>query len=104
MNDKHSEAKSTSNTPTESAGQCAALNQAALLDLLRRLENVQENAYSCEETFDLLDEYVELVVTDEEAAALMPLVKNHLDMCPDCRERYEILLRILEAEPFALAE
>ncbi|NKQ34138.1 MAG: hypothetical protein HF973_00810 [Chloroflexi bacterium] len=104
MNDKNREAKLNSNMPEESAGQCSTLNQAALLDLLHRLENVQENAYSCEETFDLLDEYVELVVTDEEAAALMPLVKNHLDMCPDCRERYEILLRILEAEPFVPAE
>ena len=101
MNDKNRGAESNSSAHEESAGQCSTLNQTALLDLLRRLENVQENAYSCEETFDLLDEYVELVVTDEEAAALMPLVKNHLEMCPDCRERYEILLRILEAEPFA---
>ncbi len=103
MNEKHSEAKANNHTAGESAGQCAALDRPALLDLLRRLENVQENAYSCEETFALLDEYVELVVTDEEAAALMPLVKNHLDMCPDCREGYEVLLRILEAEPLAPA-
>ncbi len=104
MNEKPLGTESKNKAREESAGQCSTLNQAALLDLMRRLENVEENAYSCEETFDLLDEYVELVVTDEEAAALMPLVKNHLDMCPDCRERYEILLRILEAEPFTPTE
>ncbi len=104
MNEKPTGTEPQNRAHEESNGQCSALDQAALLDLLRRLENVQENAYSCEETFALLDEYVELIVTDEEAAALMPLVKNHLDMCPDCRERYEILLRILETESFTPAE
>lgn len=99
MSEKPTERKPQKNRDEPSAQGQATLNQTALLDLLRRLENVQANAYSCEETFALLDEYVELVVTREEAAVLMPLVKNHLEMCPGCREGYEMLRRILETEP-----
>ena len=74
----------------------ASLNQEQLVDLLHRLERTIENAYSCEEVYALLDEYVELVADDEEAKKLMPLVQNHLDMCPDCRDEYEILLHVLK--------
>lgn len=98
MNEEELKAKGQHEAPPQTTGQCAPLNQEALVDLLHKLEHLQENAYSCEETYALLDEYVELVMTDEEAAALMPLVKNHLDMCPDCREQYEILLHILDTD------
>jgi hypothetical protein len=77
-----------------------SLNQEALVDLMRRLEKTMENAYSCEEVFALLDEYVELVTDDEEAKRLMPLVENHLDICPDCKDEFEVLLHILQtADP-----
>ncbi|MCA9918069.1 MAG: zf-HC2 domain-containing protein [Anaerolineales bacterium] len=72
------------------------MNQDHLVDLMQRLEYTMENAYSCEEAFALLDEYVELVASHEEARRLMPLVQNHLDMCPDCRDEFEILLHVLK--------
>lgn len=74
------------------------LTEEALVTLLQRLEQTQENAYSCEEVFALLDEYVELVASDEEAAQLMPFVKNHVDSCADCTVVYEALLHILKSE------
>ncbi len=74
----------------------ARLNEAQMVGLMERIEKTLENAYSCEEAFDLLDEYVELVADDKEARQLMPLVKNHIDMCPDCRDQFEILLHILK--------
>ena len=73
-----------------------AINQDNLVNLMQRLENTLDDAYSCEEAYALLDEYVELVATDEEAKQLMPLVKNHIDMCQDCRKEFEILLHILQ--------
>lgn len=72
------------------------INQTHLVDLMHRLEHTMEGVYSCEEAFALLDEYVELVASDEEARRLMPLVQNHLDMCPDCRDEFEILLHVLK--------
>ena len=86
-----------SSKPTAQQAEDAALNQQMLVDLMHRLEITTENAYCCEEVFALLDEYVELVADDEEARQLMPLVKNHLDMCPDCRDEYEMLLHVLKS-------
>ncbi len=73
-----------------------AISQEHLVDLMHRLEHTMEGVYSCEEAFALLDEYVEMVATDEEAKRLMPLVQNHLDMCPGCKDEFEILLHILK--------
>ncbi len=43
-----------------------------------------------------LDEYVEKQVQGENAARLMPLLREHFDLCPDCCEEYEALLNVLE--------
>lgn len=77
------------------AGQ-ATLTTELVVELMERLEKTTEDAYCCDEVFALLDEYVELVADDEEAKQLMPLVKNHLDKCPDCHDQYEVLLHVLK--------
>jgi hypothetical protein len=53
------------------------------------------DACTCHEAYELLDEYVDLVDNNEEAEALMPIVKHHLDRCPNCRGLYEDLLQAL---------
>jgi len=45
----------------------------------------------------LLDQYAEMALRGEDPAELLPLVHYHLDMCPDCKEEYEALVRILQA-------
>lgn len=40
---------------------------------------------------------VEAVMRGDDVARLMPLVQHHLDMCPDCREEFEALLRAVQA-------
>lgn len=78
------------------------LDSDTLQQLMRLVDETREGEYNCAETFDLLDEYVELVVSDEEAAALMPLVQRHLEQCPGCQEQYETLLAILQDPPTAV--
>ena len=73
-----------------------AVDEDTASSLMRLIERTNEDEYCCEETFDLLDEYVELVASDQDVEALMPLVKKHVDHCPDCGPRYEILLDILQ--------
>ena len=83
--------------PTQTNGETAlALDEDTASSLMRLIERTNEGEYCCEETFDLLDEYVELVASDQDVATLMPLVKKHVDHCPDCGPRYEILLDILQ--------
>ena len=67
--------------------------------LIRMVENTQEVEFSCEEVYNILDQYTELVFRGEDTADLMPLVEHHIEICPDCREEFEALLRILEAAP-----
>jgi hypothetical protein len=95
---KQSPQEQTMPEPHAIHSETAALNAEIAQNLMEMIDNTHEGMYSCEETFDLLDEYVELIVDEKEAAELMPYVKKHLDVCPDCYERYEILLNILQSE------
>ena len=72
------------------------LPNEAVLGILRVLDNVpQDDEISCGELFAKLDEYVEREVDKKDAAILMPVIREHLDVCPDCWEEYEALLDIL---------
>ncbi len=53
----------------------------ALQIMLRKIGQTQEVELTCGEIFDLLDQYTEMVVNGEDVTQLMPLVKQHLDMC-----------------------
>jgi hypothetical protein len=72
---------------------------AEFLMLIQMVENTQEVELSCEEVYSILDQYTELVYSGEDSAELMPLVEHHIEICPDCREEFEALLRVLEASP-----
>ena len=71
------------------------LTEEVLTQLMRQVEQTKEGMYTCQETFDLLDEYIDLTIDNEDAAKLMPLVKAHLDACPPCTTQYKILQRVL---------
>jgi hypothetical protein len=73
------------------------LDEAVVSSLMQMIEHTKEGEYTCEETLDLLDEYVELAVDNQDVASIMPLVKNHISDCPDCTERLEALVQILQA-------
>lgn len=68
----------------------------AVLGFLRVLEHVREEELTCDEIFTTLDEYVEREVDQKDAARLMPLIREHLDLCPECCEEYETLLHVIE--------
>jgi hypothetical protein len=70
---------------------------AELHKLIQMVENTQEVELSCEDVYNILDQYTELVYQGEDSAQLMPLVEHHIEICPDCREEFEALLRILES-------
>ena len=72
------------------------LPNEAVLGFLRVLESAREEEVPCDEVFSRIDEYVEREVDKKDAAQLMPLVREHLDLCPECCEEYDALLDILE--------
>lgn len=72
------------------------LSNEAVRGFLRVLEQVREEELTCKEIHAKLDEYVELKIKKEDAAHIMPLIREHLDLCPECCEEYEALLDIVE--------
>jgi hypothetical protein len=73
--------------------------QEVLEGMIRKIEQTQDIELACGEVFDLLDQYAEKAAHGEDAAQLMPLVRQHLGMCPDCREEFEALLKVLQSSP-----
>ena len=72
------------------------LDDEVVLKFLRVLEKAREDELSCGEMFARLDVFVETEVQTKDAGKLTPLIREHLDMCPDCCEEYEALLAVLE--------
>lgn len=68
----------------------------AVLGFLRVLESVREEDVPCDEIYSRIDEYVEREVDKKDAAQLMPLIREHLDICSECCEEYQALLDVLE--------
>jgi len=59
--------------------------------LTARLLGPAEPEVSCEECFEVLDEYVDIELSDDDADARMPGMRAHLEGCPACREDHESL-------------
>ena len=72
------------------------LPDEVLAGFLRVLEEVRREDMPCEQVFTRLDEYVEKELHGEDPALLMPLLREHFDLCPECCEEYEALLSVLE--------
>jgi predicted anti-sigma-YlaC factor YlaD len=65
--------------------------------ILRGILTTRADEIDCEAAFEELDRFGELALSKQEAAELLPLVQQHLERCPDCREEFEALLRALQA-------
>ena len=65
--------------------------------LVDRLLGPGEPEVTCEECFELLDEYVDLETQGEDADAQLPGMSAHLAGCPACHEDHESLLAFVRA-------
>ncbi len=82
--------KSTPQKTGSQADKSEMMNKVAAM-----LSNTQETELTCDEVYALLDQFVEMAARGEDVSQLMPLVKQHLDMCPDCMEEYKVLQSIV---------
>ena len=65
--------------------------------MISMVEASSETEIACEEAYRLLDQYADMVSRGEHSHPAMEQVRQHLDMCMDCREEFESLLRALRA-------
>lgn len=72
------------------------LQDEGVLKFLKILENVRAEDMSCDDLYALLDQFAEREVHSKDAARIMPLIREHLDLCAPCCDEYEALLAVLE--------
>jgi hypothetical protein len=72
------------------------LQDEVVLKFLRVLEKARAEDLSCDDLYARLDEFVETQIKSKDADKIMPLIREHLDICADCCEQYEALLTVLE--------
>ena len=73
--------------------------------VLRRLLGSPEPELTCDECFDLLDEYVELELepAGPRADDSIPGMAPHLEGCAACREEHESLVALVKADRYGTA-
>ena len=71
------------------------LRRDDVVKLVRAAAETCEIEIGCDECFDRLDGFAEAEISGVDASAAMPLVRDHLDKCADCRGEFEALLRAL---------
>lgn len=65
-------------------------------ELIARLLGPTGPEVTCEQCFELLDEYVELELAGENPDAQLPGVHAHLQGCPACHDDHESLRDFVE--------
>jgi hypothetical protein len=73
------------------------LNTQMLQNMVRMAAGTRRDELGCDECFEQVDRFTEMVLAGKDAAAAMPLVQDHLDRCGDCREEFEALLAALRS-------
>ena len=72
------------------------MQDEVVIRFLHVLEQLKNEGLTCDEMYARLDEYVEREVASHDASKIMPLIHEHIDICPECCEEYQALLAILE--------
>lgn len=73
------------------------LDPLTLRRVVQSVVTTRPDELSCDECFELLDRFAELVLAGHEIPDAFRLVQDHLERCGDCREEFEALLDALRA-------
>jgi hypothetical protein len=69
-----------------------------LASMMKAIFDVEEEEITCDECFEEVDRYVDMLRAGQDAASVLPHVKHHLDHCQCCHEELQALITILEAQ------
>jgi len=72
------------------------LSTETIQKMLHSVRSTRDHELDCGHCYDELDLFIEMKLSGKNAAEAMPLVQEHLDRCPPCREEYEVLLEALK--------
>ena len=67
-------------------------------DLISRVLGPAGPEVTCDECFELLDQYVDLELAGEDADARLPGIRAHLQGCPACHDDHESLRELVASD------
>ncbi len=67
--------------------------------IVKMLGLTTDREFNCGECLQHVSEFAECQLADKPVGEVIASVEQHLAMCPECREEYLALLRILKASP-----
>lgn len=76
----------------------AVLTSTHVRGIVGSIMSTRPDELSCDECGEQLERFAELTLAGKNAADAIPLVRNHLDRCTDCREEFEALLVALQSD------
>lgn len=76
-----------------------AFSPSSVAMLGRQMAMTEDVEYDCRDVYRLLDPFAEAVLRGEDVAPWMPLIRAHLERCPDCRAEFDALMRTLQTAP-----
>lgn len=69
--------------------------------LMRTILSAEDEDITCDECYEHIDQYVDMLRAGEDAATVLPKVKTHLEQCRCCESELRAFIAILEAETSA---
>lgn len=60
------------------------------------LSKTKDKEIDCDTCFEQLDKFVEMIQDGQDPSEVMPLVKQHLEICKCCTEETEALIEALK--------
>ncbi len=77
--------------------------QPRITGILARVLGPVGPEVTCEQCFELLDQYVDSQLADADTDAQLPGMRAHLEGCPACHEDYESLREMVTGTPSRLS-
>jgi hypothetical protein len=68
-----------------------------LTNIIRTLLAVPQDEITCDDCFDVIDKYVDMLRAGQDPATVLPQVKEHLGQCSCCDVEFRALISILES-------
>lgn len=78
-----------------SARESSPIDTDMMKGIVRGILSTREEEIGCDDCYEQLDRFVDLVLAGKDVSGALPLVQEHLDRCADCREEFEALLAAL---------
>ena len=68
-----------------------------LKKMIRMVKMTKPDEIGCDECFEEMHRFAELELAGKSPEEAMPLVKDHLERCGECRQEYEALLEAMKS-------